>query len=119
MKDFRPLRLGPMTLKAGRGVLTLRATDIPASSNDPMTSDVDEDGPSVQTIFVASAGTDGTGAVPVIRQLVTSDAVFRLSPDNRESNDFWNEATPSFRSCDVTSSRLIPTCSRAATSASA
>ena len=29
MKDFRPLRLGEIQLNKGRGLLTLRATDIP------------------------------------------------------------------------------------------
>ncbi len=29
VKDFRPLRLGVIPLKKGRGLLTLRATDIP------------------------------------------------------------------------------------------
>ena len=29
MKDFRPLRLGVMELNAGRGLLTLRAVNVP------------------------------------------------------------------------------------------
>ena len=29
MKEFRPLKLGTMKLEKGRGLLTLRATDIP------------------------------------------------------------------------------------------
>ncbi|NJM55607.1 MAG: N-acetylgalactosamine 6-sulfate sulfatase, partial [Verrucomicrobiae bacterium] len=32
MKEFRPLNLGTMRLEKGRGLLTLRATDIPGAS---------------------------------------------------------------------------------------
>ena len=32
MKEFRPLKLGTMRLQKGRGLLTLRATDIPGKS---------------------------------------------------------------------------------------
>ena len=32
MKDFRSLKLGTMSLKSGRGLLTLRALDIPGAS---------------------------------------------------------------------------------------
>jgi hypothetical protein len=32
MKDFRPLDLGEIALKKGRGVLTLRALEVPGKS---------------------------------------------------------------------------------------
>jgi hypothetical protein len=32
MKEFRALKLGTVKLEAGRGVLTLKATDIPGQS---------------------------------------------------------------------------------------
>ena len=70
-----------------------------------MTSGDADDGPRVQTIFVRSiggGGADDAGGVPVIRQLATSDAVFRLRPARSVSNERWNEDTPSDNNCCVT-----------------
>lgn len=70
-----------------------------------MTSGDADDGPRVQTIFVRSIGggeAGVAGGVPVIRQLATSDAVFRLRPARSVSKERWNEETPSDSSCSVT-----------------